>query len=489
MKRNHWLSISISSVLLLLGLHPLDLTWFSWLAFIPLFFISFDDGCRFKQVFLSALYVGIIYFGIGLYWLLYFDARIYALAFLIVAPSFAVYFFVLNLATSRIRNSSLKILAAPIFWILIQKIYALSLIGTIATEVPFYGALPFFQMASVTGFIAVPAAFMGFNMAGAALLKKRVAVHIAWLLFFIMVLAGIYFWGEKQLREAKPKEESQFALVQGNFPVSGKWRLEHPIYIRAEYRRLALEAAKKSPSMIIFPLYSFPDDALRNPEFFTGLALETKTWILVATYIPQKAGESIAHGFFDAALLYSPSGKLVDYYQAVQAPPFRHVSESTGKEYKVLQTPFGKLGILLCYEDSLPKMAKKAVQNGAEILIALSNPGQFNSTHMPYYHLMQDRLRAIESNRWLVRASANGYSAVIDPNGRFVQRSELNQQEILQVKVGKKQGITLYQRSFDWLAFGSAIICLLFFLSRFKKPELVSEGLAINPKNGKALRA
>ncbi len=476
-------------MLLLVGLHPLDLTWLSWVAFLPLFILFLNPACHRSQLLLCALLVGIIYYGVGLYWLLYFDARIYALAFLIVAPSFAIYFFVLNLATSRIASSSLKILAAPIFWILIQKIYALSLIGTIATEVPFYGALPFFQVASVTGFITVPAVIMGLNMAGAALLKKRVAVHIAWLLFFIMVLAGIYFWGEKQLREAKPKEESQFALVQGNFPVSGKWRLEHPIYIRAEYRRLALEAAKKSPSMIIFPLYSFPDDALRNPEFFTGLALETKTWILVATYIPQKAGESIAHGFFDAALLYSPSGKLVDYYQAVQAPPFRHVSESTGKEYKVLQTPFGKLGILLCYEDSLPKMAKKAVQNGADILVALSNPGQFNSTHMPYYHLMQDRLRAIESNRWLVRASANGYSAVIDPNGRFVQRSELNKQEILQIKVGKNQAMTFYHSSFDWLAFGSVLICILFFLSSFKIPKLVSKGLAINPKNGKVLEA
>ena len=90
--------------------------------------------------------------------------------------------------------------------------------------------------------------------------------------------------------------------------------------------------------MTVFPLYSFPDDALRSPEFFAGLAQETRAWILVATYIPQQAGESITGGFFDEALLYSPEGKLADYYQAVQAPPFRDVSETTGKAVLSVQT-------------------------------------------------------------------------------------------------------------------------------------------------------
>ena len=188
--------------------------------------------------------------------------------------------------------------------------------------------------------------------------------------------------------------------------------------------------------MILFPLYSFPDDALRHPEFFAGLARETNAWILAATYIPQTPGESITRGFFDAALLYSPEGKLVDYYQAVQAPPFRQVSEYNQAQYKILATPFGNLGILLCYEDSVPKMAQRAVEKGADILIALSNPGHFTATWMPHYHFMQDRLRAIESGRFVVRASSNGYSGVIDPKGRILKRTNLNQQQILTIEVG-----------------------------------------------------
>jgi apolipoprotein N-acyltransferase len=435
--QNRWLLIVISAGLLLLGLHPLDLACFSWFAFIPLFILLFDVECRFGQFLLYALCLGVIYFGIGLYWLLYFDIRIYVVAFLVVAPTYAIYFGALRGLYSKSKNTQLIIFSAPCLWLVLNQVFAVSPLGTIAVEVPFYGGLPFFQLASVTGLAVVPAAILGMNAALAALLKKRSLSHGVGLVFFVGILAGVHFWGEKRIGETQPSNpEVKFALVQHNFPVSGKWRLEHPLFIRSEYRRLALEAAKDKPDIIVFPLYSFPDDALRSPEFFTGLAQETHTWILVATYIPQKVGDSITNGFFDAALLYSPEGKLADYYQAVQAPPFRHVSEATGNTYKILETPFGKLGILLCYEDSLPKIARQAVKSGAEILVALSNPGQFSTTHMPYYHLMQDRLRAIESNRWLVRASANGYSALVDPRGRFVEKSDLNKAQILQVKAG-----------------------------------------------------
>lgn len=461
MKKQDWFLVGLSALLLLAGLHPLELTWLSWFSFLPLFLIYLDPHCRRRDLVLSALTVGVIYYGIGLYWLLYFDARIYGLAFLIVFPTFTLYFFLLSLVTSKIKNTLLKILAAPFLWLVIHQIYALSRLGTIAMDVPFYAALPFLQIASIN-FLILPAFIVGLNVSLAFLINKKGRIGTALVIIFALGLTGIYFWGNNRLRE-KPMDprlkhaeptarhrmskrpsaagltgvgmttstSPKFALIQHNFPVSGVWRVEHAIFIRAEYRRLALEAAKGNPDLIIFPLYSFPDDVLRNPEFFEGLAKETHTWILVATYIPQNPGQSITQGFFDAALLYSSEGKLIDHYQAIQAPPFRDIQEFTGKEYKILETPFGKLGILLCYEDALPNLANKAVQRGADFLIALSNPGHFVSTHMPYYHLLQDQLRAIESNRWLIRVSANGYSAIIDPFGQIIQKTTLNKQQIV----------------------------------------------------------
>jgi apolipoprotein N-acyltransferase len=381
--------------------------------------------------------VGVIYFGVGLYWVWFFDLKAYFLAVLVTAPIFAVYFSILCFVRSRVKSPVALIFAALAIWVLIQAAYAMSPVGAIAIEVPFYAPLPFFQIAKVTGFALLPFLILGLNVCIALAIKKRSKLAVLGIFLFSAGLAGVFFFGQSELKKSY-STPLRWAVIQHNLPVSGTWRLDHPLFVRSKYRELALEAAKEKPAMIIFPLYSFPDDALRNPEFFSGLAKETNAWILVATYIPQKEGESITQGFFDAALLYSPEGKLVDHYRAVKAPPFRNISEKNESQYKILETPFGKLGILLCYEDGLPRVAREAVRNGADILIALSNPGFFNKTWMPYYHLMQDRLRAIETERFVVRASSNGYSGVIDPKGRVLSQSELDREQILRVNVGRR---------------------------------------------------
>ncbi len=434
MHKKHWFLTLATTILLLAGVHPSPLPWISWFAFLPLFFLLLDNSCKKRHLVVYNLIVCFAYYGMGLFWLVYYDLRIYLFSVAAITPLFILYFLPLRLISNKLPDF-LKIITAILWWVVLYKAYSLSPFSTIVIEVPFYAPLPFFQIAALTGFILLPTMVMGLNASIALFIASRSKTAIAGILLFVAGLSAIFFWGNHSLKETFATK-LHWTIVQHNLPVSGRWRLEHPIYVRAKYRELALKAAKDKPKMIIFPLYSFPDDVLRNPEFFTGLAQETKTWILVATYIPQTAGQNITKGFFDAAILYSPDGKLMDHYQAVQPPPFRQIKEYNQEEYKVLSTPFGKLGILLCYEDSVPAIAKKAVEKGADILVALSNPGHFSNTWMPHYHLMQDRLRAIETGRFVVRASANGYSGVIDPKGRFLQRSDLNKEEILQIKAG-----------------------------------------------------
>ena len=115
------------------------------------------------------------------------------------------------------------------------------------------------------------------------------------------------------------------------------------------------------------------------------------------------------------------------------------MNQVLAKETEVLPTPLGKLGVLLCYEDTVPHRAKQEVKKGAEILVAISNIGHFTKTVLPDHHLYQDQLRAIETDLFVVRVSANGYSAIIDPRGRVIKRTELGKQEILYGQVGTAQ--------------------------------------------------
>jgi len=221
------------------------------------------------------------------------------------------------------------------------------------------------------------------------------------------------------------------ALVQHNLPVGKEWRLQNENKIKETYTQLALEAAQKNPAIIIFPLYTFPEDIYKNPEFFTQLAQQTGSYILLGSHIP--SGKK----FFDGALLYSPEGKLSGTYQAVQAPPFRSLNETTETQYQLLETPFGKIGVLLCYEDSQSRIAQNALETGADFILALSNPGHFKDTLLPQKHLYQDQLRAIETGRFVIRVSPNGPTAIINPKGKLKSQTFANQKTIIYGQIGK----------------------------------------------------
>lgn len=437
-----WAGLSLlSAAFFLLGI-PVEQNFrLSWFGLLPLFFLAAAET-RLLHLFLSSLLAWGIYAAYGLSWLLLHKAWAYFLVLLIVIPALPVYFLLLGLLFRRIKQDFLKIALSIFLWMGLQKIYLLTPIGSLALEAAFYAPLPLLQIASVMDASVLSVLFVGLNASLAVILSEAKDLRTRFFgpffaLLFVSVLGGIYLWGKGRL-ETPMAGKIPVAVIQHNLPYSGRWRLEHPIFIRAKYRELALEAAKGKPKLIVFPLYNFPEDILRNPAFFLGLARETKTPILAASHIPKDPGGSLVReGYLNVAVLYSPRGKILGHHQSIQAAPFGDVTELTGKEYRILKAPLGKLGILLCYEDVVPWVAGKAAAGGAEILVALSNPGQFEKTHQPSYHLFEDQLRAIETGRWLLRASANGYSAVIDSRGKLIKRSRLGKEEILFTSAGR----------------------------------------------------
>ncbi len=67
-------------------------------------------------------------------------------------------------------------------------------------------------------------------------------------------------------------------------------------------------------------------------------------------------------------------------------------------------------------------------------------------------------MRAVENGRWLLRATNTGVTAVIDPDGRVVQRLPRKVRTALQATYALESSTTFYTRHGDWLAYGCAII-------------------------------
>ena len=85
-----------------------------------------------------------------------------------------------------------------------------------------------------------------------------------------------------------------------------------------------------------------------------------------------------------------------------------------------------RFGVLICYEDTDPFLARRYVEDNADgqpvdFLVNISNDGWFDGSAEHEEHLAVSRFRAIECRRSMVRAVNMGVSAVIDPNGRVLK--------------------------------------------------------------------
>jgi apolipoprotein N-acyltransferase len=119
--------------------------------------------------------------------------------------------------------------------------------------------------------------------------------------------------------------------------------------------------------------------------------------------------------------------------------------------------PGGKFGVFICYEAIFPNEVRHFAGNGAELLVNLSNDGWFGRAAAPTQHLMMARVRAVESRRWLLRDTNNGYTVDIDPYGRTIASLQTDIRGQLDAPYDFRSDKTLYVRWGDWIAW----LCLL----------------------------
>jgi apolipoprotein N-acyltransferase len=73
------------------------------------------------------------------------------------------------------------------------------------------------------------------------------------------------------------------------------------------------------------------------------------------------------------------------------------------------------------------------------------------------------RFRAIEAGRFLVRATSNGITAVIAPDGQVAATIPQFQPGILKAKVQPRTGLTPYARTGNWPILSFAFLVLVAF--------------------------
>lgn len=339
------------------------------------------------------------------------------------------------------------------------------------------------QIASVTGVYGISFVLACTNAALAEaaadlLRRRRIGRRAAWGLgTAALVVAAVSGFGVLALRGARDASQAQrtpVALAQANLGAAARWEDGGAVRTLDAYLRLTREAFERGDPQIVF----WPEAALtlfleREPLYqrAIGLVLQPEGAELVAG-APRAEGPDGSAPWRNSVYLVTPEGALRARYDKMYLLPFmeyfplrldlvrrrfgRAREFSPGAATPPLPTRAGDAGVLICNEALLPHFATERMAEGASYLINPSNDSWVADPGFAEQQLDMVALRAVEQRAWLVRVSDSGPSAVIDPWGRILARTQPRTRDLLLSEIGESPGHSLYGRVGD--AFGG--VCL-----------------------------
>lgn len=176
----------------------------------------------------------------------------------------------------------------------------------------------------------------------------------------------------------------------------------------------------------------------KNGPIQTFLSKQAKkhgVWIVGGT-IPLECDDP--NKIIAACIVYNAEGEVVARYDKIHLFDVELGTDesykesetiSNGDEVVVVDTPFGKLGLAICYDLRFPELFRQLVDKGAEIIAI---PSAFTATTGKSHWEVLVRARAIENLCYVVAADQGGYhlsgrstygdSMVVDPWGTVLNR-------------------------------------------------------------------
>jgi len=358
----------------------------------------------------------------------------------------------------------LLLLVAPATWVFIEWLRGWVLSGFPWLEVGYaHSDSPLAGFAPLGGVHLVTWVSMLTAGAAVALLRgtqkdKAAAAVIA----VVAWTVGAGLWGRAWTRPAG--EPVSVAIVQPAIPQDLKWEDSHRDETLALFRRMTEDAF--GARLIVWPEAALP-----------MLAHEAGPWLARMWEDAQRHGSDLMLGL----LRYDADGKR--YYNGLLALS----GDEAGWYYKRRLVPFGeffpvpafvrswmrlmslayvdmtpgdddqppvdaagqKVGVTICYEDAYGA-EQLAVLEEATLLVNVTNNAWFGDSTAPHQQLQMARFRALEAGRYLVRATSNGISGIIGPDGTVVERSTQFVPEVLEGRVRPFAGLTPYARTGNW---------------------------------------
>jgi apolipoprotein N-acyltransferase len=412
---------------------------------------------------------------------------------LLLGVYFGLYTGVFSLAVHWAGNRLSWALLAPyagIIWILLEYLRAHFLTG--------FPWLTLSQAFAPWPVVLQSAAYIGaFGLSGLLVtisvwLLRGVTAKLT--LIPALFLAGLILGtGVVQFQQPISKQPGvPVAVVQGNIDQSRKWDKKYREQTVEKYLRLSRSALEQSDAeLVIWPETAVPfhvqdDSALR--QRISVFCRKRDTALL--TGAPGYERTNATTKLYNRAYLFDKSGRISVSYAKNHLVPFGEYVPlgswipfvdklvpgmgdfSAGSHANPLQVGDLALGPLICYEIIFPHEVQKRIDNGANLLVNLSNDAWFGRSSGPHQHWNQAVLRAVEQGSYVVRSTNTGISGFIDPRGRPEKQSALYRASTHVHTIRPLVQRTFFSSNYQllrWIYCGLALVAVLVSLFRKEK--------------------
>ena len=484
----YWdLLAALAGLLYTLAFAPFDVPYLALIA-LALLFATWQHATPLQALYRGYLF-GLMAFGLGVSWV-YVSIHDFggadvlssgSLTFLIVAfwgifPALVAY---LSVKIRLINQRFSVIFTVPIVWVLIEYLRGYLILNGFPwlqvaysqLETPLAGYIPVLG-AYGTGFLVALTATM---LISVVQVKKHRSLMAILLLSLWLTGSGL-----KTINWTTAiGEPIRVSLIQGNISQDQKWRPENLLTTMSFYK--AMTEAHWDSAVIVWPETAIPAYLSEVKDWYllplSVAAQQHKSDLIVS--LPLR--EEVSHERYNAVMTL---GKDMEIYRKIHLLPFGEYlpwqplsgfildslgialgNFTPGADDQMLLKAGGYSFITsICYEDVFGSATVKNLSEAA-YLVNVTNDGWFGHSMEPQQHLQMARMRALETGRYLLRATNTGVTAIVAPDGQVIKQAPPFEAIVLTDEIIPMAGVTPYTRLGDHMvvALLALWLCVLIY--------------------------
>jgi len=463
-------AVVLSGALLTAAFPPFGESEAAWMALVPLLLVA--RHCRPRRALRWGFAAGGVFWLAALSWLLTLSRTggpwpLVMLGWILLAAYCALYTGafagLVAWMAARTRDwppaaaQACFLVATPVLWVGLEFSRSVLFTGFPwnALGVSQYRNVAIVQLAAWGGVYAVSAllvfvnaalTLMALRVANAFRRRRQSRISVA-------LAAGLVVWalctagGMRAVRRIDAQRgaatEVVVAALEPAVPQLKKWPPRFATMIQDRLRRGTELAAGPRTDLVVWPETAVPGAVGGDPRtaaFIRDMAGHGTPILAGAMEEAVVNGDTV---LYNSSFLFLPDGRVADRYRKMHLVPFGEYlpfedrvpwiknlaplgfSCRPGRRMTVFALPVASapepvaFSVLICFEDTMPDLARRAARAGARFFVNQTNDAWFDGSAGPEQHLSHCVFRCVENRLPAVRCANTGVTAFIDRAGRI----------------------------------------------------------------------